>query len=119
MNAEEGLEIAVELYAKMPEDMKDRLRQVSEVACRETGQEATPEFLEGLMIEVIRLHVVNSDAIFAEITEEERHRIIDEEYRRLRADPDREVEETVLLSAVEKRLRQEYGGILASRRPRP
>ncbi len=56
------------------------------------------------------------DANFNEITEEERHRIIDEEFERL--DTGQGVEEE-LMDAVRVWMLREYGHILTPRRPHP
>jgi GTP cyclohydrolase I len=83
MKEEERLQIAREVYASMPEDMKDKLIEAAEVACREAGQEATPERVAGAIAGVMAMFADNVDAIFNEITEEERDRLYSEEFERL------------------------------------
>jgi predicted Zn-dependent protease with MMP-like domain len=117
LNDDETRRLAREVYASLPEDNQDELRQVVEMVSKESGQEVTPDLIEKLMEGVIALRVSNLDAIFNEITEEERHQIFDEEYERL--DTGQGVDEEQLMEAVMARVHREYGHILSPRDARP
>ena len=76
------------IYAKMPEDMRDSLLQiawdVTRQACEKNGTEATPEFVVGVLDEVLAKMLEPTVAKVSEIaTEEELSRVQEEEYKRL------------------------------------
>lgn len=108
MDPKELKQAARIIYAKMPEAMRDSLLQiawdVTRQVCEKNGTEATPEFVAGVLDEVLAKMLEPTVAKVSEIaTEEELRRVQEEEYKRLGIGG-RAVSDADLAYAMSKRL---------------
>ncbi len=112
MDPEVLKQAARSIYANLPEDMRDGLLQitwdVARQACEEKGTEATPDFVAGVLDEVLVKMLEPTVAKVSEIaTEEELSRVHEEEYKRL-STGGRAVSDAELSRAMTDRLLANY-----------